>query len=150
MKRVFIHAFMAGNLGDDLMVRILCGRYPKVHFFVFADGSYHIRYRNIKNLTVFAPEDRKTRILNRWIKKLTGKEDGVRKLAAPSWLERGLIGLGSSVSCRCCQVEASNRVAFDGANRRIWLPCGIVQHACASPIAMDSEVSRNNDGQLRA
>lgn len=95
MKRVFIHAFMAGNLGDDLMVRILCGRYPKVHFFVFADGSYHIRYRNIKNLTVFAPEDRKTRILNRWIKKLTGKEDGVRKLLLKS--SHAAVHIGGSV-----------------------------------------------------
>lgn len=79
MKRVWIHAFMAGNLGDDLMVRILCERYPKVRFFVFADPSYHVRYKDIKNLTVFSPEDKKTRILNKGIRKLLGKEDGARK-----------------------------------------------------------------------
>ncbi len=70
MKRIFIHAFTAGNLGDDLMVRILCERYPKVRFYLCADESYHERYADIKNLSVYAPSDRKTRLLNKYLPKL--------------------------------------------------------------------------------
>ena len=32
MKKVFIYAYLAQNLGDDLMVRILCERYPHIKF----------------------------------------------------------------------------------------------------------------------
>lgn len=95
MKRVFIHAFMAGNLGDDLMVRILCSRYPKVHFFVFADASYHTRYRDLKNLTVFAPEDRKTRVLNQAVRRLAGREDGARKFLMKT--SHAAVHIGGSV-----------------------------------------------------
>ena len=65
MKKVFIHAYAAGNLGDDLLIRILCERYPKVQFRICADNSYKERFRDICNLTVYSPEDRYVRRLDR-------------------------------------------------------------------------------------
>ena len=34
MKRVMIHAYLAGNLGDDLFVVMLCRRYPNIKFHI--------------------------------------------------------------------------------------------------------------------
>lgn len=61
MKRVYIHAYLQGNLGDDLFVRILCERYPSVLFYIYADESYNIRFRDIPNCKVISPSD--TRVI---------------------------------------------------------------------------------------
>lgn len=68
MKRVFIHAYAAGNLGDDLMIRILCERYPKVKFLICADESYKLRYSDLKNLHVYSSDDKRMKYINRLIK----------------------------------------------------------------------------------
>ena len=78
MKKVFIHAYMAGNLGDDLMVKLLCNRYPKVKFFVFADGSYLQRYRDISNLSVISPPNKTATFRDGIIKKTWNRDDMVR------------------------------------------------------------------------
>ena len=57
-KRVFIHAYAAGNLGDDLLIKILCERYPKVRFRMVVDAEYRQYYSKIKNLKVYSPTDR--------------------------------------------------------------------------------------------
>ena len=65
MKKVFIHAYAAGNLGDDLLIRILCERYPRVQFRIFADHTYKERFKDICNLSVYSPEDRYVRVMDR-------------------------------------------------------------------------------------
>ena len=46
MKKVFVYAYMAQNLGDDLMVRILCDRYPRVQFNLYADNFYKKAFKD--------------------------------------------------------------------------------------------------------
>lgn len=53
MKYMYIHAYLAGNLGDDLFVRILCTRYPHVHFVILADKFYKQTFQDISNLKVY-------------------------------------------------------------------------------------------------
>lgn len=50
--RVLVFAFLAGNLGDDLFVRMLCDRYPEVRFLLCAGGDYEGRFSDIPNLTI--------------------------------------------------------------------------------------------------
>lgn len=80
MKRVFVHAFLAGNMGDDLMVRILCTRYPKVRFMVCANGAYKKSFQDIHNLEYYAPEDQKVQKWNTFWKKIRNTEGGFRKM----------------------------------------------------------------------
>ena len=39
-KRVLIYAYLEENLGDDLMVWLLCKRYPHIRFEVLTHGVY--------------------------------------------------------------------------------------------------------------
>lgn len=55
--QVFVHAFLAANLGDDLFVRLLCARYPQVDFTVAATDDYRSRFADIPNLTVHPTGD---------------------------------------------------------------------------------------------
>lgn len=52
MKRVFLYAYTQSNLGDDLFVRHLLRRYPKVKFFLYGDKNVARVFREEKNLTV--------------------------------------------------------------------------------------------------
>lgn len=72
MKKIFIYAYMAKNLGDDLMVRILCERYPNTKFYLFADAFYKTAFKDLDNLTVFSPDDKKVKIKNS-LSKMTRK-----------------------------------------------------------------------------
>lgn len=80
MKRVFIHAFLAGNFGDDLMVRILCERYPKVRFYVYADSTYKKAFEDIKNLKYYAPRDPEVQKWDTFWKKVKHVEGGFYKM----------------------------------------------------------------------
>ena len=79
MKRVYIYAYLAGNLGDDLMVRILCERYPETRFYVYANESYKERYKDIQNLKVYSPSDRISKILDGLMRKVKKTNDGMWK-----------------------------------------------------------------------
>ena len=70
MKKVLIYAYMAGNLGDDLMVLVLCQRYPNVNFRLWADKSYKKRFQHIRNLKVYSPDDKKVLFWNRFCNKM--------------------------------------------------------------------------------
>ena len=70
MKKVLIYAYMAGNLGDDLMVLVLCQRYPNVNFRLWADKSYKKRFQHIRNLKVYSPDDKKVLFWNRFWNKM--------------------------------------------------------------------------------
>lgn len=79
-KKVFLHAYMAGNLGDDLMVRILCERYPNTEFLLYADSSYKERYRDLKNVKVYSPEDKISCMVNWLTEKIKKTDNGMWKL----------------------------------------------------------------------
>lgn len=79
-KKVFLHAYMAGNLGDDLMVRILCERYPNAEFLLYADSSYKERYSDLKNVKVYSPEDKTSRIVNWLTERIKKTNNGMWKL----------------------------------------------------------------------
>ncbi len=80
MKSVFIHAYTAGNLGDDLLIRILCERYPKVHFRIYADESYKERFKDIGNLSVYSPSDKRVGFVDMAISKVKHTDMGFWKL----------------------------------------------------------------------
>lgn len=94
-KRVFIHAYMAGNLGDDLMVWILCRRYEDVKFCVLADQSYKARFRQLENLRVYAPQDKVVSWWNQFWKKSKNIDDGFRKMLIKTSM--AVVHIGGSV-----------------------------------------------------
>lgn len=49
-KNIFIRAFIDGNFGDDLFVKILCKRYPREKFYITGPGKYKIHFSDIQNL----------------------------------------------------------------------------------------------------
>ena len=76
MKKIFIYAYMAKNLGDDLMVRLLCDRYPNVDFFLYADSFYKTAFKDLKNLTVFSAEDKEVRFWNKTLRAVKKTNNG--------------------------------------------------------------------------
>ncbi len=80
MKRVFIHAYAAGNLGDDLLIRILCERYPGIRFSIYADSSYRVRFADLKNLRVYSPDDKMVRCIDSILKRIKNCDNGMWKL----------------------------------------------------------------------
>lgn len=47
---ILLYGEWKGNLGDDLFVRCICDRYPKVTFHIFTDIDYAHIYEDITNL----------------------------------------------------------------------------------------------------
>ncbi len=95
MKKVLIYAYMEENLGDDLMVSLVCTRYPNVRFFLWAKESYKERFRRIKNLTVYSPDEKKVVRWNKIAEKLRpGKADVFQLLVKKT---DALVHVGGSV-----------------------------------------------------
>ncbi len=95
MKKVMIYAYMEENLGDDLMVSLVCARYPDVKFFLWAKESYKERFRGIKNLTVYSPDEKKVVRWNKIAEKLRpGKADVFQLLVKKT---DALVHVGGSV-----------------------------------------------------
>lgn len=92
---VFIYAYIAGNLGDDLMVRCLCERYPETNFVLCADGKYKGGFCDIKNLTFYEQEGERARRWNQFWKKVKGTEDGFRKMLIK--MSKAVVHIGGSV-----------------------------------------------------
>lgn len=65
MKKVYVYAYLAGNLGDDLFVRLLCRRYPRTRFCIFAEPVYKERFGDLPNCRVYSPEDREVKRVER-------------------------------------------------------------------------------------
>lgn len=80
MKKVFVHAYLSYNLGDDLMVWILCKRYPSVQFCVIADAGYQRVYQDVPNMTVYAYDGRKAKFWDKVWKKCKNTDGGFRKM----------------------------------------------------------------------
>ncbi|WP_243495812.1 polysaccharide pyruvyl transferase family protein [Priestia aryabhattai] len=69
MKRVMIYAYTQFNLGDDLFIKVLCERYPKTNFVLYAPRRYKVTFKEIKNI-IFYPSDS---IINRGVNYLFRK-----------------------------------------------------------------------------
>ena len=57
MKKIYVHAYLVGNLGDDLMVSSVLRRYPKAQFCFVNSGIYRKRFSDLPNCRVYAIED---------------------------------------------------------------------------------------------
>lgn len=47
---MLVKAYLSGNVGDDLMLRVLCQRYPRVRFTVVGKKCFRAGFKDIKNL----------------------------------------------------------------------------------------------------
>lgn len=126
MKKIFVHAYMAGNLGDDLFVRLLCKRYPNMTFRVLADSSYKKRFKDICNLKVYSSDDIIVRMIDWLIFKYKRQKRGFWKLMIKT--SYATVHIGGSVFVQHTKdfseayrldkeiVERSKRVYIIGAN----------------------------------
>ncbi|MDD3218372.1 MAG: polysaccharide pyruvyl transferase family protein [Lachnospiraceae bacterium] len=80
MKKVFIHAYVAGNLGDDLFLKVLCQRFPRIQFRLYAGEDYRERLSELKNLKIYCPTDERTHRWDTFLQKVFHKENGFWKL----------------------------------------------------------------------
>lgn len=76
MKKIFVYAYMAQNLGDDLMVRILCDRYPNAQFYLYSDKFYKTAFKDIKNLIIYSSEDKEVKFWNKTLKHIKKTKNG--------------------------------------------------------------------------
>lgn len=53
-KNIWIKAYTKVNLGDDLFIQILCQRYEKHHFHLYAPKKYKKIFSHVSNLTVYS------------------------------------------------------------------------------------------------
>lgn len=56
MKKIMINAYTHFNIGDDLFIKILCERYPKSKFVLYAPSQYKLCFKDLKNIS-FYPSD---------------------------------------------------------------------------------------------
>lgn len=54
MKKILIQAYLVGNLGDDLFIKILSERYPKIEFQAFCSPKDKGKYSHFANVSVVA------------------------------------------------------------------------------------------------
>lgn len=94
MKKTFIYAYLAQNLGDDLMVRILCQRYPYIQFRIYAAKEYRKIFSDITNLQICSWEDRKAKFWDYFWEKVGNRESGYWKMLIR--LSYGVIHVGGS------------------------------------------------------
>ena len=93
MKRVMIHAYLAGNLGDDLFVAMLCIRYPNIKFHILADESYRRKFQCLKNCRVYSESGFLAQKINKLLQK-AGISRGFWKLMVRG--SKAVIHIGGS------------------------------------------------------
>lgn len=64
MKTISLHAYWAGNLGDDLMVKILLERYPQYRFYCPKETHYVETFRKYSNFVDKGKLRRKLYVVN--------------------------------------------------------------------------------------
>lgn len=121
MKKTFLYAYDGVNLGDDLFVRVICGRYPEVQFYIWGDEARREVFRDVPNLKVLLRDN-----------PLSGFLGAIRPSFAAryhGWLERrcdAVVYIGGSIFmeypnweqlCTWWDYEAKNRPFYVlGAN----------------------------------
>jgi colanic acid/amylovoran biosynthesis protein len=51
---VFITAYIANNLGDDMFISLLCSHYPHVNFIIQCPELFSSAFENLRNITVIS------------------------------------------------------------------------------------------------
>lgn len=69
-KKVMIYAYTNFNLGDDLFIKILCERYPKTQFILYAPFQYKYSFNMYKNITVYSSSNFFVRLFNYSMRKM--------------------------------------------------------------------------------
>ena len=92
MKKCFLYAYDKKNLGDDLFVHTVTGRYPHVKFYMWTDKENRNTFRSLPNMKVVDRDSCLVHLLKR-----------VRASLAPryrSWLEnrcKAVVYIGGSI-----------------------------------------------------
>jgi len=73
MKKVMVYAYTTFNLGDDLFIKILCERYPKTRFILYAPKGYKLCFKEINNISFFPSDSIMVRGINYIFKALKVK-----------------------------------------------------------------------------
>lgn len=63
-KKVLIYAYTKYNLGDDLLIQILCNRYPNVQFLLYTYPEYQAVFENCLNLKVMSNSNIVSKVIN--------------------------------------------------------------------------------------
>lgn len=63
-KRVFLYAYNAANLGDDLFIHTITRRYPDVQFYIWAKPENRVSFASIVNLKALDPDSGVIRMLS--------------------------------------------------------------------------------------
>lgn len=58
MKKIFLYAYDRINFGDDLFIRTICSRYPKVKFYLWSKKYNEKVFSDVKNLKVLDQESK--------------------------------------------------------------------------------------------
>lgn len=66
-KRVYLRAYVAGNFGDDLFIRIVCERYPAIVFWTIGSQRYCHNFDDIPNLHYVKKDTLTKKILKKGI-----------------------------------------------------------------------------------
>ncbi|MBY7144599.1 polysaccharide pyruvyl transferase family protein [Virgibacillus sp. NKC19-3] len=69
-KKVMIYAYTNFNLGDDLFIKLLCERYPKTQFFLYAPREYKHNFKSFRNVSIYSSNNFFMRLLNYGLRKL--------------------------------------------------------------------------------
>ncbi|MFT9051568.1 polysaccharide pyruvyl transferase family protein [Liquorilactobacillus nagelii] len=56
MKKIFVSAYLCGNLGDDLFIRTLIQRYPNIQFEAIAEKGYQKSLKSHHNFKIIQSE----------------------------------------------------------------------------------------------
>ncbi len=70
--KVFLHAYCHNNLGDDLFIRIICRRYPKIKFFLMVNPGCDEGLRDLNNLHILK-RNLFFRVINKFSEVLSGR-----------------------------------------------------------------------------
>lgn len=125
MKKVFLYAYDEQNLGDDLFIHTIVGRYPDVQFYLWSDRKNRETFACLPNLKVIDRDSGLVRALGRLRPSLVARYKG--------WLEQrcdAVVYIGGSIFmeypnwqqiCAWWEYEAENRPLYVmGANFGPW------------------------------
>ena len=125
MKKVFLYAYDGTNLGDDLFVRVICGRYPQAQFYIWGDEKRREVFRDVPNLKVILRDNPVSKVLGAIRPSFAARYHG--------WLEHrcdAVVYIGGSIFmeypnwemlCTWWDYEAKNRPFYVlGANFGPW------------------------------
>ena len=89
MKNIMLHAYCADNLGDDLFIKYICGRFPNARFHMQVEGAFARGLSRIDNLILH-----RSGFFERCLNRITGRWITRERLAKHC---DGLVHIGGSI-----------------------------------------------------